>query len=713
MSECAPAAAAVGRVLDRVAFRFDPAQPRDAAGRFAPTAADRAANPHYRPYSPDDVRAAPGGAVPGGLAEAAAAWQAGLTPDQDEIVRAYTEAGNVVVNRALRADPDRLSGVPPHLLETVGRLDAAVRAFPRFDPPLTSWRGLDLPTAASLEVIEDGLRAAHAAGAVVSLPGFTSSSLDPAVAQVMSRGVVLEIRSPRGAYLEGLTRKPREYEILHTHNDRFRVVDVQERVPVKGSDPYDPDAVERLRRVYVLEAVPEEPPPLPPAPAKFAAGHNLSAHAAARDGFDGALFAAPPAGKDGDLDPDGHWRTIQGQPVHITGDGAIDAGGHPALRKVLAEKAGLADRTAGRAPAAPAPLGHPEWVAAVLAVLRSGNLRYPPLYERLGLTRDEAKAAKERCEGIAREIGRPLSLAESGAEMAFPGRGPRGERLGNFLRTGDPDRPPPPLPPPGDHPVERAAARLGGWTAATHPTDAAFAAAYPDVHESVAKALPEVRRVLPAATVRDVLALSGWQPGDAAPRVHESRGEVELDVTTSEWAGRSLTTAKLAQVKVRVDDPARGPLVDLVEFNVGRARQGHGEGTRAFAAMAVAAARLGAWSIHAGAVGYGPKAAPATGWEPGVKYRNGYYTWPILGFDCPLAATADDAAHRATLPDPYRHAGTLGELLRMPGGPAAWKAHGYAVSATFMTTPDSDGMRVLAAYTAAKADRAASGRAKP
>lgn len=53
------------------------------------------------------------------------------------------------------------------------------------------------------------------------------------------------------------------------------------------------------------------------------------------------LFGAPPEGDKGDLDPNGHWRTVAGQHLHITAAGDIDAGGHPELRKVLAEKAGL------------------------------------------------------------------------------------------------------------------------------------------------------------------------------------------------------------------------------------------------------------------------------------------------------------------------------------------------------------------------------------
>ena len=65
--------------------------------------------------------------------------------------------------------------------------------------------------------------------------------------------------------------------------------------------------------------------------------------AASRLGRAVAGFAGP-AGEKGDLDPDGHWRTVSGNAIHIDSNGEIDAGGHPALRQILAEKAGLHPR---------------------------------------------------------------------------------------------------------------------------------------------------------------------------------------------------------------------------------------------------------------------------------------------------------------------------------------------------------------------------------
>jgi hypothetical protein len=85
--------------------------------------------------------------------------------------------------------------------------------------------------------------------------------------------------------------------------------------------------------------------------------------------LDRVYFTSPPDGKRHDLDPEGHWRTVQGQHIHITGSGEIDAGGHPELRKALEEKAGLkaappkppraAKARPGRAAGAP-PLGSPD-----------------------------------------------------------------------------------------------------------------------------------------------------------------------------------------------------------------------------------------------------------------------------------------------------------------------------------------------------------------
>jgi hypothetical protein len=69
---------------------------------------------------------------------------------------------------------------------------------------------------------------------------------------------------------------------------------------------------------------------------------------------DAAHFKYPPDGEKHDLDPEGHWRTVQGQPIHITGSGEIDAGGHPELRKALEEKAGLKVKAPAAAPP-PAP----------------------------------------------------------------------------------------------------------------------------------------------------------------------------------------------------------------------------------------------------------------------------------------------------------------------------------------------------------------------
>jgi predicted N-acetyltransferase YhbS len=52
----------------------------------------------------------------------------------------------------------------------------------------------------------------------------------------------------------------------------------------------------------------------------------------------------------------------------------------------------------------------------------------------------------------------------------------------------------------------------------------------------------------------------------------------------------------------------------------------------------------------------------------------GYMVWPKFGFDGPLPA-----AIRGRLPEAFRGARTLGELLKMPGGRAWWQEHGVTI----------------------------------
>jgi hypothetical protein len=108
---------------------------------------------------------------------------------------------------------------------------------------------------------------------------------------------------------------------------------VENAEPAPGADP-------TLRSPWYWDGVvlfDGEPTTRRAAFRKLAAAGTPDAYA--MKALDTAVEFADPAGAKGDLDPEGHWRTISGNHIHITKGGEIDAGGHPNLRAAL-EKAG-------------------------------------------------------------------------------------------------------------------------------------------------------------------------------------------------------------------------------------------------------------------------------------------------------------------------------------------------------------------------------------
>lgn len=89
-------------------------------------------------------------------------------------------------------------------------------------------------------------------------------------------------------------------------------------------------------------------------------------------------------------------------------------------------------------------------------------------------------------------------------------------------------------------------------------------------------------------------------------------------------------------------------------------------------------------------------AARALGFEKIVDYadnregRNGYYTWPRLGFDKEL--TEKDLSR---LPDQFRHFTCLSDLMEHQQAREWWKKHGFALELTFDTSPDSRSIQLL------------------
>lgn len=91
-------------------------------------------------------------------------------------------------------------------------------------------------------------------------------------------------------------------------------------------------------------------------------------------------------------------------------------------------------------------------------------------------------------------------------------------------------------------------------------------------------------------------------------------------------------------------------------------------------------------------------AAHAFGFEKIVDYadnrkgRNGYYTWPRLGFDKEL--TEKDTSR---LPEHFKHFTRLSDLMEDQQAREWWKKHGFALELTFDTSPDSRSMQLLSA----------------
>lgn len=141
------------------------------------------------------------------------------------------------------------------------------------------------------------------------------------------------------------------------------------------------------------------------------------------------------------------------------------------------------------------------------------------------------------------------------------------------------------------------------------------------------------------------------------------------------WSG-------IANVEYAIAHDGNRPQLLLLHLRVPHEAQKKGLATQMFAAHVHVARAFDFPFIHAYATG----GSDSDAWDT----RNGYYTWPRLGFDTRLAA-----AGKARLPLAWRHLTFLHEVMEQPGGREWWRKHGFALEVTFNTSPRSRSMQSL------------------
>lgn len=298
-------------------------------------------------------------------------WAGKLSAERLGVIKDYTDASFLAMNAQLRKQAD---SSPAGTAEKIAKLQDTLLDAPKADKPVKTYRGVSFASPEAAKAFADSLTTAAGKDHPVRMAGFQSASLSERTATMFTRlrtkdpgkSVLLEIKSRRVPSVASISNNPVEREVIHPHGCSYRVTGVR----MKGG-----------RMVATLEEREDMPPPKlkagdsPTSAAvefsvqvqsllsRLATGDNvaffnekiycdgeiLSRMEAARkwaeegltsDEVGLAMFAADPAGSKGDLDPDGRWITVNGQHIHLTEDGLIDAGGHPKLRAALA-KGGL------------------------------------------------------------------------------------------------------------------------------------------------------------------------------------------------------------------------------------------------------------------------------------------------------------------------------------------------------------------------------------
>lgn len=195
----------------------------------------------------------------------------------------------------------------------------------------------------------------------------------------------------------------------------------------------------------------------------------------------------------------------------------------------------------------------------------------------------------------------------------------------------------------------------------------------------------------PSTTVQQVRNMLGF-PHSADTEMIEM-GDNEIEVAFDEPGRYSATRALMLMDDGTVE-------CENDTFFVEPAAQGKGLGATVFAVQAKELGDKGVTAIHTTAIRHDPD-------EPNQPASFGYKVWPKLGYDGKLdGEKIMDAFHAGAL-DTDEPGQTIQQLYKTEAGRQWWNQFGSDIELTFDPRPGSPNRKILDAYLARKAGKAA------
>lgn len=150
-------------------------------------------------------------------------WRKGLTADEHQAVRIYTGESFGPMNNSLR---DPKTAKTSEKSDLVKKVDGAL-AKSSLKQDTIVYRGVG-------DLSKLGIKGdpAHAIGQVIKDKGYTSTSLNPKVAEKYDGAAVLRIKAPKGskgASMGGVSRYPKEHEVLFARGSGVKITGVSKK----------------------------------------------------------------------------------------------------------------------------------------------------------------------------------------------------------------------------------------------------------------------------------------------------------------------------------------------------------------------------------------------------------------------------------------------------------------------------------------------------